>query len=81
MDMYLFKSSKNTFLGLTKPVPERCMSWTFPEIFYWKSKIKNVVKHDVHLDILLVGFIYVTTCAFSRKTRNPRHPANPVIQA
>ena len=47
----------------------------------WKSKMNNVVKYDVYLDILLVGSIYVIKICLSRKTQNPRHPANPVIQA
>ena len=57
------------------------MIWTFLKTCSWKSKMNNVVKHDVYLDILYVGTIYVTTCLFFKETRNPRHPANPVIQA
>ena len=50
--------------GLAVPdglaAPKMCIFRTCLKTFSWKSKMKNVVKYCVYLDILLTGSIYVT---------------------
>ena len=58
---------------------EVCFGYFSKDIFL-EVKMENVVKNCVYLDISLVGPIYVTTYVFFGNTRNPHHPANPVIQ-
>jgi len=43
--------------------------------------MKNGVKCDVNLDVLLVDPFMSQHMYFSRKSRTPRHSATPVIQA
>ena len=38
------------------------------------SKMKNVVKYDFYLDILLVGFIYVTKYRFVKENQQMNLP-------
>ena len=58
------------------------MFWAFLKTCSWKSKVKNAVKYDDYLDILLVGSIYVTQYAFFKENTKspssckPRHPGS-----
>ena len=74
----LFKSPKHIFLAPAKSTPERYIFQTFPKTCSWKSRMKNIVKYDVYLDILLVGCIYVTKYRFCKESPKsilqPRHP-------
>ena len=77
--MPLFKSPRHT--SGTDEAGARKVH--FPDLsreMFLKSKMGNVVEYDVYLDILPVGPSYVTKYC-SRKTQNPCHLENPVIQA
>ena len=63
------KSGNCTFLVPALPALERCVLETYIKTLAWKSKIKNVVKYDAYLDILLVGSIYVTTYRFVKEKK------------
>ena len=61
----LLKKSPDGVKGplVVKPLEEA------QEAFSWKFKMKNVVKYDVYLDMLLVGSIYVTKSVFFKESQ------------
>jgi len=69
--------NKSTFLVPEKSALERCMFLNLSKDLCPKSKMKNGVKCDVNLDILLVGSIYVTTYVFFKEIPNSLSFCNP----
>ena len=80
--MPLEQSGKYTFLRSRR---QKCVFWDLNKDILPKFKMKNVVKYDVYLDILLVVSIYETITnntilyiyIYIYVSRTP----NPVIQA
>ena len=74
--MSLFKSQKQTFLA-PGCILQTCLKTCCP-----KPKMKNVIKHDINLDILLMGPIYVTKHHLfkenpkSQSSCQPHHPGS-----
>ena len=61
--MLLYKSGRYTFLASSAGASKVCYNDCI-KTFFWKSKMKHVVKSDVYLDILLMGSIYVIKYTF-----------------